>query len=527
MEADYIVVGAGSAGCIVASRLSESGASVVLLEAGKSDSHPYIHIPAAVSRLMHDRRFNWNYTCEPEEGTAGRRLPWPRGKVMGGSGSINGMNFVRGNRMDFDGWAQMGCRGWSYDDVLPYFKSMENRQEGDAQFRGRGGPLPVENYRTVMPITRAFAEAAQQAGFAFTSDINGEQQEGVGFSQMNRTRVRRSTARTFLADAQRRSNLRIEKEAHVTRLVFDGRRCTGLEFSRHGQAHKLAARREVILCAGAINSPHLLQLSGIGPAVHLKSIGIEVRHDLPGVGAHLMDHYQSKISHRATGIRTLNELSRGWRLALACIRWAIDGRGPLTFGVTQASLFCRSGNHLASPDLQLLFVPASFDSARIGQLEPEPGMTITVCPGRPDSRGTVMAQSSDPFAAPLIRANYLSVESDRAMLVAGLRIARRVFAAPALARLSAGELAPGPAVKSDADLLAYARQTGGSVYHPAGTCRMGEDPEAVVDSQLRVRGIEALRVIDASVMPTLTTGNINAPTMMIGEKGAALIRQAA
>jgi choline dehydrogenase len=525
MEAEYIVVGAGSAGCVVAARLSETGARVVLLEAGPNDWHPYIHIPAAVVQLMHGTRFNWNYVSEPDPGIAGRSLRWPRGKVIGGSGSINGMNFVRGNPADFDGWAQMGARGWSYDDVLPYFRSIERRLEGEEEFRGRAGPLPVENYRTVLPLTRCFVDAAQQAGFPYTPDINGERQEGVGFSQMNRTRVRRSTARTFLAEARRRPNLRVETGAQATRLLFEGRRCVGVAFRQNGQDRMLRAGREVILSGGAVNSPHLLQISGVGPAEHLRSIGVEVVHDLPGVGSNLGDHYQAKVSHRVRGALTVNEMRHGPRLAYEIGRWIFAGRGALTFGATQVSLFAKSRPELASPDLQLLFMPATFDPNRLGALEREPGMSLSVCPGRPDSRGTIMTASPDPFAKPVIRPNYLSDPRDGQAIVAGFAIARRIFASPVIAPYSAGELSPGPDVTSDADLMEYIRSTGGSVYHPCGTCRMGEDPGAVVDSRLRVRGLAGLRVIDASVMPTPTTGNIQAPTIMIGEKGAAMIRE--
>ena len=523
IEADYVVVGAGSAGCVVAGRLSEDGARVVVLEAGGSDRHLIIQVPAAVIKLMHHPRFNWNYVAEPEPGTANRAIAWPRGKVIGGSGSINGMNFVRGNPADFDGWAQMGCRGWSYEEVLPYFKSFERRHGGDRRFRGEAGPVPVESYRTVLPIVRTFVAAAVEAGFPLTPDINGERQEGVGYSQMNRTRVRQSTARTFLYPAARRSNLRILTHAHATRLLFEGRRCVGVAFRGNGTETEVRARREVILAGGSINSPQLLQISGIGPAAHLAAIGIRPFHDLKGVGSGLVDHYQARVSYRIAGMASVNEYSRGARLAWEMAKWATVGKGALTFGVTQVSVFARSREGLASPDLQLLFVPGSFE--RMGVMDREPGVSLTVCPGRPDSRGSVMARSPDPLAAPAIRPNYLTAASDRQTLVAGLRIARRIFQQPAIRRYCVAEIGPGPERLSDEALLQYARETGGSVYHPVGTCRMGEDEEAVVDSRLRVRGLGGLRVIDASVMPTLTTGNTQAPTIMIGEKGAAMIAE--
>ncbi len=527
MDADYVVVGAGSAGCVVAARLSETGARVVLLEAGPRDTNPWIHIPAGVLKLLRHPVLNWNYTAEGGPGSAGRPIHWPRGKVLGGSSSINGMLYVRGNPADFDLWAQMGCRGWTFDDVLPFFRKSEHYvQGGEAEFRGQSGPLKVEDYRTVLPITHRFIEAAQQAGFPLSADLNGRQQEGVGYSQMTRRgRFRGSTARTFLAEAKGRANLRVETEAVATRLLFEATRCVGVAFRQRGQERTLRASREVIVSGGAVNSPHLLQVSGIGPAEHLRAIGVEVQHDLPGVGANLSDHYVARVSHRVRGAVSINELSRGARLAREVGRFFASGRGALTFGVTSAQVFCRSREGLASPDLQLLFTPASYDQARFGELEREPGMTVAICPVRPDSRGSIMAQSADPLARPIITPNYLSDPNDLRVLLAGIRFTRQIFAAPAIAVHSVRETLPGPDVQADDELADNARRYGNTLYHPVGTCKMGEDPRAVVDSRLRVRGLQGLRVIDASVMPTLTTGNTNAPTIMIGEKGAAMIRE--
>jgi len=527
MDADFVVVGAGSAGCVVASRLSETGAKVVLLEAGPKDSHPWIHIPAGILKLLYHPGVNWNYATQPEPGTNGRSIHWPRGRTLGGSSSINGMLYVRGNPADFDNWAQMGARGWSYDDVLPFFRKSENYvQKGDENYRGQGGELQVEDYRTILPLTHAFVEAAQQAGHTFRKDLNGQEQEGVGYSQMTRLgKWRGSTARTFLAAAKGRDNLRIETNAIATRLLFDGKKCIGVAFRQEGQDREIRVSREVILSGGAINSPHLLQISGIGPAAHLQSIGVDVVHDAPNVGANLQDHYVTRVSHRVRVQTSINELARGWRLARELGKFVLNGNGALTFGVTSAQVFARSREGLASPDLQLLFTPASYDPTRFGTLEKEKGMTVAICPVRPDSRGTIMAGSADPMEKAIIRPNYLSAPSDYQVLKAGMNYVRKIFEQPAIAQHSVGEILPGPQIQSDDELADFARRYGTTIYHPVGTCRMGEDTAAVVDSRLRVQGIANLRVIDASVMPVLTTGNTNAPTIMIGEKGAAMIRE--
>ncbi len=524
IEADYVVVGAGSAGCVVAARLAETGAQVLLLEAGPKDSLLWIHIPAGILKLLYHPVVNWNYSAA---GPGDRPIHWPRGKTLGGSSSINGMLYVRGNPADFDGWAQMGCRGWSFDDVLPFFRKSEDYKQGaDADYRGKGGPLKVEDYRTILPLTHHFIQAAQQAGYAFSKDLNGRQQEGVGYSQMTRRgRWRGSTAQTFLREARSRQNLRVETEALASRLVFDGKRCTGVRFRQHGREVEARAHKEVLVCGGAINSPHLLQISGVGPAEHLQSIGVPVVHDLSGVGANLQDHYVSRVSHRVHGSTSINTLSRGLNLAREAVRFFTAGNGALTFGVTSAQVFTRSSQEKASPDLQLLFTPASYDASKFGELEREDGMTVAVCPVRPGSRGTIMARSADPAEKAAINPNYLSDPADIRVLTTGMRFARQIFAQPAIAQHSAFETLPGKDVETDDGLLDYAKRFGTTIYHPVGTCRMGDGPSAVVDSRLRVHGLQGLRVIDASVMPTLTTGNTNAPTIMIGEKGAAMIRE--
>jgi choline dehydrogenase len=528
-RADYIVIGAGSAGCVVASRLSEDPkVNVILLEAGPKDRHPMIHVPAGIRTLLEHPVINWNYSSEPEDGSGGRRIHWPRGKVLGGSSSINGMLYVRGNPADYDGWAQRGCNGWGYDDVLPFFmKSEDFRGDGgDEKYRSKGGPLVVEDYRTILPITHKFIEAAQQAGFPLTKDYNGAQQEGVSYSQMTRNhRFRASTARTFLAQAKGRPNLEIVTEAQTGKLLFDGKKCVGVAYRRGGRDLEVRANCEVIVCAGAVNSPHILQISGIGPAQHLQSIGVDVLHDSPGVGGNLNDHYVVRISHRIKDMITINEMARGPRLLGEIAKYAFKGSGALTMGVTAAMVFSRSREGLSSPDLQLLYTPTSYTGRVIGDLEKKPGISVAICPVRPESRGTIMAENPDPMARPIIRPNYLSAENDSHVLFSGIQQTKSILEAPALAKVSLGQTVPTRDINTVEDAKQWAKDEGATIYHPVGTCKMGEDAMSVVDSRLRVHGFEGLRVVDASVMPTVTTGNTNAPTIMIGEKAAAMIKE--
>ena len=525
MQADYVIVGAGSAGCVLANRLSASGAQVVLLEAGPRDLHPWIHIPAGVLKLLYNPLVNWMYASEPDTKTVNRAIHWPRGRVLGGTSSINGMLFVRGNPADYDAWAQMGCRGWTYDECLPHFKSMERYAPGDDAYRGKDGPLKIEDYRTTLPLTHRFVEAAQQAGHGLVKDLSGlKPADGVGYSQMSRNgRFRGSTAQTFLRQARGRPNLRILTDALALRLVVDGKRCTGVEIDRRGLRETVTARREVIVSSGSVNSPHLLQVSGIGPAAHLKSIGVEVVHDLPGVGANLSDHYATRISHRIKNAVSINELARGAKLVGEVAKFVVTGRGALTFGVSSAQCFARSREGVEAPDIQLLFSPASYDPTKFGELERQPGATIAVSIARPRSRGTIMATSPDPFGRPVINPNYLGDPDDVRVALAGVALARAIFAQPAFAQNSGGEITPGPQVLSETALTDYIRATGTTIYHPVGTCKMGVDAAAVVDPRLRVHGLTGLRVIDASIMPAVTTGNTNAPTIMIAEKGASMV----
>ncbi|MBT5108678.1 MAG: choline dehydrogenase [Rhodospirillaceae bacterium] len=527
MDADYIVVGAGSAGCTVAARLSEDqGSRVLLLEAGPKDTNPMIHIPAGGRSLLRHPVINWNYGTAPEEGSGGRSIYWPRGKVLGGSSSINGMVYVRGNAADFDGWAQMGCRGWSYADVLPHFiKSETYHGEGDDAYRGGGGPLQVQPYRSILPLTHKFVEAAQQAGFPLNADYNGAHQDGVCYAQMtHKGRMRGSTAATYLAAAKGRTNLSVETGAVATKLLFGGKKCTGVAFRQNGQDKVLHAAREVILCGGSVNSPHLLQLSGVGPAAHLQSLGISVVHESPGVGQNLSDHYITRIQHRVKGAVSMNQLARFPRYVPHVFRWLLMGDGALTFSAITAMVFTRSREGLEVPDLQFLFSPGSYTQTS-GVLEREPGMSVNVCPARPDSRGSIMVENPDPLAPPIIRPNYLSAESDLQVMLSGVKQTRRIMAADAMADVSTGETQPVDPIETVAEMRRVAQAIGTTIYHPVGTCKMGEDPMAVTDSRLRVHGVQGLRVVDASIMPTLTTGNTNAPSIMIGEKGAAMVRE--
>jgi choline dehydrogenase len=524
MEVDYLVVGAGSAGCILAHRLSAAGASVLVLEAGPSDWHPMIHVPAGMMKLIANPAVNWNFLTAPEKNLKGRQIHWPRGRVLGGSSAINGMAYVRGNAEDFNHWQRLGCEGWDYESVLPFFKASERYAGGDEHYRGREGLIPVSDYTPPLEITKTFVEAARQKGFAFTEDINGSRQEGVGFFQMTRSgRFRASTATTFLRAARAHPGLKIETNATTSRLLFEGKTCVGVEYMQAGSPRIARARKEVILSAGAIGSPQILQLSGVGDPTHLAQIGVATRHELPFVGQNLRDHARAALTYRLASFGSVNELTRGWRLWREVMRWMVNGTGALTYGVTSAAVFCRSSTAVGWPDLQILFTPVSFDESRPGALDTRPGVTLNICPVRPESTGSVLAASRNPAEAPAIQPNYFSSPADMRTMLQGIRIGRDIMSADIFKGVLTAETQPGPQSDSDVELENYVRRTANSVYHPIGTCRMGTDADAVVDSRLRVRGLARLRVVDASVMPCLTTGNTAAPTMMIAEKGAFMI----
>ena len=528
---DYVIVGAGTAGSVLANRLTADGAhTVCVLEAGPRDLNPFIHIPAGFMRTIVDPSVNWLYQTEPCEGTAGRRIAQPRGKVLGGSSSINGHIYNRGQRMDFNVWAQMGNRGWGYADVLPYFKRSERRiGEGDDTFRGREGEFVVENLGWDHPLCQAFISGAVGLGIPRNYDYNGAVQEGVGYFQRSIHRRRRmSAARAFLHPARGRRNLVVRTHAHATAIVLEGGRAAGVTYrqgGRDGPEATVRANREVVLCGGAINSPQLLQLSGIGPPDLLKSIGVEVRHALPGVGEGLRDHYPVRLVARVRNMETINESSRGLRLAGEVVRYFLGMRSILTLQPTLVHVFWKSDEALDAGDLQLTFTPASYKEGVQSALDDFPGMTVAAWQQRPESSGWVRARSSDPFAKPLIQPNYLLDSIDQRCIVGGIKLARRLLGTPELAEYYAGEEVPGAEVRSDDELLDFARRRGTTAFHVMGTCRMGprSDPANVVDDELRVHGLEGLRVVDASIMPTMPSANTNASTLMIGEKGADLI----
>lgn len=520
---DYIVVGAGSAGAVVANRLSADARNrVLLLEAGPA-SHPWDRIPIGFAKLINNPAANWLYVSEPEANTNGRKIPVPRGKLLGGSSAINGMAFVRGQAQDFDTWAQMGNRGWSYKDVLPFFKRMESYTEGDDAFRGRDGPLRVTNPPPRDPLYVALIKAAGEVGIAHNPDYNGARQDGIAMSQATIANGRRmSTAHCYLDPIRKRQNLRIETGALTEALVLDGKRCTGVRYSVNGDAREARAARDVVVSAGTINSPQLLELSGIGQPERLKALGIDVRHALPGVGENLRDHYapRTRWGIGAKGI-TYNDRGRGLGLVHQALRYLFFRTGMLGMVAAPLRAFVRSREGLDAPDVLLGWVPMLYEPGPI--LSRESGMTCYAHPMRPESKGHIHIASADPRQPPAINFNFLSAPIDAEITARAVRIARAVMTAPAMADMQVTEIAPGASATTDDEILDWVKQAAETTYHPVGTCRMGTDSMAVVDDQLRVRGIAGLRVADASIMPTLTSGNTNAPAIMIGEKAADMV----
>jgi choline dehydrogenase len=523
---DFIVVGAGSAGAAVAHRLSaDPRHKVLLLEAGRA-SHPWSFIPVGSARLITNPAANWLYSAEPEPNTNGRRIPVPRGKLLGGSSAINGMAFVRGQAQDFDTWAQMGNRGWSYAEVLPFFKRMESYAgAGDDSFRGRAGPLKVTNPEPRDPLLATLIKAAGQVGIAHNPDYNGASQEGIAMSQATIAAGRRmSTARCYLDPIRNRQNLHIETGALTEALLLDGRRCTGVRYSVGGDVREAAAR-EVVVSAGTINSPQLLELSGIGQPERLRALGIEVRHALPGVGENLRDHYAPRTRWLVgkKGV-TFNDRGRGLGLVHQAMRYALFRKGMLASVGAPLRAFVCSREGLEAPDLLLGWVPMLTEPGPKGpRIAKQSGFTCYAHPMRPESKGHIHVTSADPKAPPAINFNFLSSPPDAELTVRAIRIARAVMTAPAMAPLQLGEAAPGADRTTDDEIIDWVKKAAETTYHPVGTCKMGSDPMAVVDARLRVHGIEGLRVADASIMPTLTSGNTNAPSIMIGEKAADLV----
>jgi choline dehydrogenase len=519
---DYIVVGAGSAGCVLANRLTADGRStVLLLEAGPHDNDFWIHVPLGYGKLFARTDVNWAYESQPEPTLNGRRVFTPRGKVVGGSSSINGLLYIRGQPEDFDGWK---LPGWGFHDLLPYFKKSEDQSRGADEWHGTGGPTAVSDLPDRHELCDAFIASAVALGIPRNDDFNGATQEGVGYYQATARNGRRcSSAVGYLRPAQRRPNLRIEVETLATRVLFEGKRATGVAYEARGARHEAHATREVILAGGTINTPQLLQLSGVGPRALLERHGIPLVHDAPGVGEDLQDHFYCRTFWRCNRPITLNDdmLSR-WRQAKIGLQYLLFRRGPLAVSAGYAGAFVRTRPQATRPDVQVYFI--NFSTAkRGGTLHPFSGFTLSVSQTQVESRGSVHIASADPRAAPAIRYNYLATENDRRVMVDGLKLVRRIAATPPLLDYVVAEEYPGPGVRSDADLLAFCREAGDTVFHPTSTCRMGTDGRAVVDPQLRVQGVERLRVVDASVMPAVPSGNINAAVIAVAEKAADLI----
>ena len=522
---DYIIVGAGSAGCVLANRLTASGRHrVLLLEAGGKDRNPWIHVPLGYGKLFTNAKVNWLYESEPEPELNNRRIIQPRGKVLGGSSSINGLLYVRGQHEDFDHWRQLGNAGWSFEDVLPYFRKSEDQERGADDYHGVGGPLAVSNVPDAHRLCEAFIDAAGELGIPRNDDFNGATQEGAGYFQITSRRGRRcSTAVGYLRPARKRVNLAVAPNALAARIVLDGRRAIGVEYWQGGELRHARADGEVIVAGGAINSPQLLQLSGLGPAALLQSFGIGVIADMPGIGADLQDHFQVRFAYRCSEPCTMNDTLASLRSKLAAgLQYVLTRKGLLAVSAGYAGGFFRAHPEAATPDVQVHLILFSAD--KIGEkLHPFPGFIVSVCQLRPESRGFVRIKSADPRAAPAIQPRYLSAAADRDVILRGMHLVRRLMSAEAIRRYVVEEREPGPQCVSDAQLLAYAREKGTTIFHPASTCRMGIDPNAVVDERLRVRGIERLRVIDGSVMPTVVSGNTNAAIVMIAEKGADMV----
>lgn len=524
---DYVIVGAGSAGCVLANRLSADGRhTVLLLEAGPRDTYPWIHIPIGYAKTMFHPTVNWGFYTEPEPTMNGRKVYWPRGRTLGGSSAINGLIAIRGQSEDYDAWAAAGNAGWSYVDVLPWFRKLEHNVRGASEYHGADGPLWASDIETRHPLIEAMIAGAREIGIPRNDDFNGVAQEGAGYYQLTTRRgFRCSTATAYLRPAKGRANLRVETGAHATGVTLDGKRATGVTYRQGGEQRVAHARREVILAAGALQSPQLLQLSGIGPPDVLRSFGIPVRHALPGVGENLQDHLQARVIFRCTQPVTTNDALRtlGGKLSIG-LDYILHRSGPMAIGINQGGIFARAMPTAKRPDVQFHFGTLSSDMAG-SPVHTFSGFTMSVCQLRPSSRGTVRIKSPDPLDPPAMQPNYLSTDEDRATIVAAIRLARKLAATRAMQPFVESEYRPGADATDDDALLGFAKDTAGTIFHPSGTTRMGPagDALAVVDPELRVHGIDALRVVDCGVMPTLVSGNTNVPVVMIAEKASATI----
>ena len=526
---DYVIVGAGSAGCVLANRLTEDGRHrVLLLEAGGRDTNPWLHIPLGYGKVFDDPKLNWCYATEPDPTCGNRRIVQPRGKVLGGSSSINGMVYIRGNAADYDHWRQLGNTGWSYDDVLPYFRKLEDNPRGADEFHGTGGPQVVSEQRDFHPLGRAHLEAAVQAGYPLNPDFNGAQQEGFGRYQVTqRTGRRWSTARGYLRPARKRANLTVETGAFANRVLFEGRRAVGVEYQVGDETRIVRPNAEVILALGAFNSPQLLQLSGVGPAALLREHGIDVVADMPGVGAGMQDHYLIRMVYRCKQPVTLNDVMQSRvRSVGTLLRYALFRRGMMAMAAVPTGGFFRSDPSRDTPDLQhhiVLYSNGGATGKHGSTLHEFSGLSATIIMLRPESRGAVEIGSADPRDAPLIKSRYLSAENDSRALMRGVRAVQEIMRQPALEPFVGEAIEPGADVVTDDDVIAYLRNFGNTGFHPTSTCRMGVDETAVVDPRLRVHGIDGLRVVDASIMPAVPSGNTNAPTIMLAEKASDMI----
>jgi choline dehydrogenase len=532
-DVDYIVVGAGSAGCVLAARLSEDPATrVLLLEAGPPDSSLWIHLPIGYGKTMWSDKYNWRFWTDPDPNMNGRRIYWPRGKTLGGSSSINGLIYIRGQREDYDHWAALGNAGWGYEDVLPYFIKSEANARGPIALHGGAGPLKVSDIGAKHELIEAFIGGAQQIGVPRTDDFNGAQQEGAGYYQLTTHKGWRiSTAKAYLDPARGRPNLRIETEAFAAGLIMEGTRAVGVRYRQGGVMKEARCQAEVLLSAGSLQSPQLLQLSGIGPRALLEKHAIPVVVDSPGVGENLQDHLQIRLSYECSKpITTNDQLNSMFGQMKMGLQWMLFRTGPLAIGINQGGCFMRALRgadgtaQAATPDIQFHVATLSADMAG-GKVHPYSGFTMSICQLRPEARGHVRIRTTDPFEPPEMQPNYLSTDLDRRTTVAGMKAARAIAASAAMKPYVLREVKPGPEASSDEDLLAFARDNGATIFHPTGTCRMGVDAQAVVDTRLRVNATSGLRVIDCSVMPTLVSGNTNAPAVMMAEKAVDLIRE--